>query len=296
MSRFGASMRQACALLRLSRTVFLYRSQARDSTALVMRIKEISHTRVHYGYRRIHVMLRREGWKDNHKRVYRLYRAEGLSLRHARPKRNKSARLRQPKQLSTAINQIWSMDFVADQLFDGRRLRALTVVENYTREALAITVGQSLKGVDVVNTLSRIAMERGYPKTIKADNGPEFISKELDRWAYEHDVEIDFSRPGKPTDNGLCESFNGRFREECLNAHWFLSLEDATCKIEAWRRYYNEVRPHTALQWRTPMEYAHQCRLQQELVVPKESEISTLGRGGFKGSLQHLDFELSLKS
>ena len=268
-------MRQTCQLLKISRTVFLYQSQARDASALIMRIREISHTRVHYGYRRIHVLLRREGWTDNHKRVYRLYRAAGLSLRHARPKRNKSARLRQPKMLASAINQIWSMDFVTDQLFDGRRFRALTVVDNYTRESLAITVGQSLKGGNVVSTLTQIASERGYPKTIKTDNGPEFISKELDRWAYENNIEIDFSRPGKPTDNGLCESFNGRFREECLNAHWFLSLEDATNKIEAWRKYYNEIRPHTSLEWKTPVEYARQCSVGQEIMVSQESEIST---------------------
>ncbi|OIQ92293.1 IS2 transposase TnpB [mine drainage metagenome] len=179
MNRYGASLRQTCAVLKLSRSVFLYHSQARDTTALVMRIKEISATRVHYRYRRVHVMLRREGWKDNHTRVYRLYRAEGLSLRHKRPKRNKSARLRQPKRLVSAMNEIWSMDFVSDALFDGRRLRALTLIDNYTRECLAIEVGQSLKGEDVVQVLQRITSDRGYPATIKADNGSEFISKAM---------------------------------------------------------------------------------------------------------------------
>ncbi|SFO45029.1 putative transposase, partial [Nitrosospira briensis] len=221
-----------------------------------MRIKEIAATRVHYGYRRVHVLLQREGFEDNHKRVYRLYREEGLSLRPKRPKRNKSARLRQPKHEVTAINQIWSMDFVADALFDGRRLRALTVVDNYTRESLAIEVGQNLKGEDVVNTLNRIAIERGLPATIKVDNGSEFISKAMDKWAYERGVELDFSRPGKPTDNVKVESFNGRLRQECLNAHWFLSLEDARHKIDEWRQYYNETRPHSALQWATPAEFA----------------------------------------
>ncbi len=153
-----------------------------------------------------------------------------MSLRLKRPKRNKSARLRQPKQLATAINQICSTDFVADALFDGRRLRALTVVDNYTWEALAIDVGQSLKGEDVVNTLNCIAASRGLPKTIKVDNGSEFISR--------------------------VESFNGRFRQECLNAHWFLSLEDAQTKIGQWRQYYNETRPHSALQWATHAEFA----------------------------------------
>lgn len=208
----------------------------------------------------VHVVLRREGWRDSCKRVYRLYRAEGLSLRHKRPRRNKSARLRRPKHIVTAINEIWSMDFVADALFDGRRLRTLTVVDNYTRECLAIEVGQSLKGEHVVEALTRIAAMRGHPATIKIDNGSEFISKAMDRWAYEHGVELDFSRPSTPTDNAEVESFNGRFRQECLNAHWFLSLADAQSKIGDWRTYYNEVRPHSALQWMTPAEFARQAR------------------------------------
>jgi putative transposase len=158
------------------------------------------------------------------------------------------------------MNQIWSMDFVADALFDGRRLRALTVVDNYTRESLAIAVGQNLKGEDVVNTLNCIAMKRGLPSIIKVDNGSEFISKVMDKWAYERGVELDFSRPGKPTDNAKVESFNGRLRQECLNAHWFLSLEDARRKIDEWRQYYNETRPHSALQWATLAEFARQAR------------------------------------
>lgn len=223
-------------------------------------------------------MLRREGWQDNVKRVYRLYREEGLSLRLKRPKRNKSARLRQPKHVVTAMNQIWSMDFVADALFDGRKLRALTVVDNYTRESLAIDVGQSLKGEDVVATLNRIAETRGLPTTIKVDNGSEFISKIMDRWAYERGIELDFSRPGKPTDNAKIESFNGRFRQECLNQHWFLSLDDAKVKIEAWRQYYNETRPHSALQWESPARFARQALQKASPEVNPRSEISICDR------------------
>jgi len=278
MQRYGASQTQACAVLRISRSVYGYRARARDARPLVARIKEIAATRVHYGYRRVHVLLRRKGWKDNCKRVYRLYRAEGLSLRHCRPRRNKSARLRQPKQLVSAINEIWSMDFVADALFDGRRLRALTVVDNYTRECLAIDVGASLKGEDVVRALGRIVAFRGKPRTIKTDNGSEFISKAMDRWAYEHGVELDFSRPGKPTDNARVESFNGRFRAECLNAHWFLSLADAQRKIEAWREYYNEARPHSALGWTTPAEFARRVELPAPSAVATEPEISNSDR------------------
>jgi putative transposase len=179
------------------------------------------------------------------------------------------------------------MDFVADALFDDRRLRALTVVDNYTRESLAIDVGQSLKGEDVVNTLNRIGAQRGLPTTIKTDNGSEFISKVMDKWAYERGVEIDFSRPGKPTDNAKVESFNGRLRQECLNEHWFLSLDDAKTKIEAWRQHYapqevrlgdNEMRPHSALQWATPAEFAQKAWEKALSGTATESEISTLAR------------------
>ena len=152
------------------------------------------------------------------------------------------------------------------------------MVDNYTRECLAIEVGQSLKGEDVVRTLDAHHGRRGLPSTIKTDNGSEFISKAMDRWAYEHGVELDFSRPGKPTDNAKVESFNGRFRAECLNAHWFLSLADAQRKIEAWRQYYNEARPHSALEWATPAEFARRRGLQPQSAVATEPEISTSDR------------------
>lgn len=216
--------------MQLSRTVYRYQSIAADSSALRMRIKEITQTRVHYGYRRVHVLLKREGFKDNHKRVYRLYRQQGLSLRHKRPRRNKAAQLRQPHMQAHRVNQMWSMDFVADNLFDGRKLRMLTVLDCYTRESLSIHVGQSLKGEDVVQVLSAIVNTRGKPETIKTDNGSEFVGKVMDRWAYEHAIAMDLSRPGKPTDNAMVESFNGRLRQECLNQHWFLSLGDAKDK------------------------------------------------------------------
>ena len=154
---------------------------ARDESALALRIKEITEVRVHYGSPPVYVMLRREGWRDNHKRVERVYRELGLAPRHKRPRRNKSARLRQPKLIVTAINKIWSMDFVADPLFDGRRLRTLTIVDNYTREGLAIEVGRSLRGEDVVSALTRISQSRALPRYLKTDNGSEFISKALDR-------------------------------------------------------------------------------------------------------------------
>jgi putative transposase len=259
IQRFGCSQRNALRLVKMSASTYLYQPVKKDESALKMRIKEITDTRVHYGYRRVHVMLRREGHMDNVKRVYRLYREEGLSLRLKRPRRNKAAKLRQPKQLALEVNEIWSMDFVADALFDGRKLRMLTVVDLFTRECLAIDVGQSLKGEDVARVLTAITQVRGLPRTIKSDNGSEFISKVMDKWAYERGVELDFSRPGKPTDNANVESFNGRLRQECLNASWFMSLDDARGKIEAWPTYYNESRPHSALDWATPAEFARRC-------------------------------------
>jgi putative transposase len=211
---------------------------------------------VRYGYFRIYILPRREGWRVNHKRVHRLYREEGLSLRLRRPRRHVSAVHRERRPPAAAPNELWSMDFVSDALFDGRRFRALTVVDTFTRDALAIEVDQGITGAQVVAVVGQLALARGVPRTIRVDNGPEFVSKALDCWAYENAVALDFSRPGKPTDNAYVESFNGRFRDECLNAHWFLSLADARSKIEGWRRQYNVSRPHTALGWQTPQEFA----------------------------------------
>ena len=252
----GISERRSCTVLGVDRSSIRYVSHTPDQTPLMLRIRELAATRTRYGYFRIYILLRREGWFVNHKRVYRLYRQDGLSLRLKRPRRNVSGANRERQPAALAANEMWSMDFVSDALFDGRRLRALTVVDAFTREALAIDVDQGIKGEQVVEAMSRIAMTRGAPRTIRVDNGPEFISKALDRWAYENGVTLDFSRPGKPTDNAFVESFNGRLRDECLNAHWFLSLADARAKIEAWRRDYNESRPHMSLGWMTPAEYA----------------------------------------
>jgi len=222
-------------------------------------MREIASTRVRFGFWRIYVLLRREGWKVNHKRIYRLYKAEGLNLRTKRPRRRKAAANRMDRIVLTRPNQSWSMDFVSDALFDGRKFRALTVVDNHTRECLAIEVAQSLTGDDVVRVLANIAKERHqYPLRAQADNGPEFVSLALDKWAYENGVTLDFSRPGKPTDNPFIESFNGSLRDECLNTNWFMSLEDAKEKIETWRQDYNHFRPHSSLADVPPVLFAKQ--------------------------------------
>ena len=277
-ARYGASPSRACAVMMISRSVYRYRSRRRDQTPLLTRIKEIAAIRVRYGYQRIHVLLRREGWQVNHKRVYRLYRQEGLSLFQRRPRRHRSARQRQALPAASRVNECWSMDFVSDQLYDGRKLRALTLIDAYSRECLAIWVDQGIRGEVVVRVIGEVARERGAPSRVQVDNGPEFVSKVLDRWAYEQRVELAFSRPGKPTDNAYIEAFNGRLRQECLNQHWFLSLADARAKIEAWRKAYNETRPHGSLGWGTPSEYARQCLARQALTATKEPEISTSER------------------
>ncbi len=268
---YKVSMRRCCRLVMVRPSVYYYKPHRREDGPLRSRIKEIAMTRVRYGHERICTLLRREGWKDNHKRVYRVYKEEGLNLRSKRPRRNKTAANRLSHPPASTIHQCWSMDFVSDALFDGRKFRALTIVDNYSRECLAIMPGQSLKGADVVSALERIKAERGIvPQRIQTDNGSEFISKEVDRWAYENKVTMQYSRPGKPTDNPFVESFNGSFRDECLNAHWFLSLGDAIEKIEAWRNEYNCFRPHSSLNQMTPVEFIDQMnrKITSEKTLP----------------------------
>jgi putative transposase len=200
---------------------------------LRVRLRDLAASRVRYGYRRLHVLLRRESWPVNAKRVYRLYSEEGLTIRTKAPRRKRAWRYRVGRPGATAPNEIWSMDFVADQLFDGRPIRILAVIDAHTREALSIAARGNFRAFDVVEELDRLAGERGRPKTLKVDNGPEFAGRMLDQWAHLNGVEIDFSRPGKPTANAHIEAFNSRLRPECLNAWWFLSLADARERLEA---------------------------------------------------------------
>ena len=228
-----------------------YRSQARDQAPLRQRLRELAAVRVRYGYRRLHVLLPREGWRVNHKHVYRLYRAEGLSIRIKHRKKRVSlprvvpARAQRPRER-------WSLDFVTDSLVDGRRFRVFTIVDNVSRGSPAIAMDFSLKGTQVVAVLEQLKGTIGLRQRIAVDNGLEFISKTLDAWAYRNGVKLEFSRPGKPTDNAYVESFHGHFREECLDQHWFEPLAEAREVIEAWRVAYKEERPHRALQQRTP--------------------------------------------
>jgi len=252
----GYSERRACALTRQHRATQRKPSRRDPRTALRLRMREITQTRIRYGYRRVLTMLRREGWSIGKKLAYRLYCEEGLVLRSKRPKRRKMAVHREARCQPKRVNEAWSLDFVHDQLSNGQTFRALTVVDIFSREALAIEVGQRLRGEHVVEVLNRLVRQRGGPKYLFADNGAEFTGQLVDLWAYHHGVRIDFSRPGKPTDNAFIETFNGSLRDECLNLHWFETIGEAKSLIEAWRLDYNESRPHMALGNKTPLEYA----------------------------------------
>lgn len=255
----SVSERRACRLIGISRTTFRYVHTRDPQDWLRQRIRDIAQTRIRYGYKRIHVLLKREGLNVNRKRIHRLYCLEGLQLRAKRPRRSVSASHRYVAQAQAkTINQCWAMDFVSDQLHDARKLRVLTVVDTFTRECLSTTVAPRLRSEDVVKTLTAIANNRGVPEKIFCDNGSEFTGRITDLWAYHNKVTLAFFRPGKPTDNAYIESFNGSLRDECLNCHWFTSYEDAKVKIEAWRDEYNQSRPHRALNNLSPLEYVAQ--------------------------------------
>jgi putative transposase len=232
-----------------------YETHGGDDTAVRVRLKELAGEKRRYGYRRLHVLLRREGVSVNHKCVERIYREEGLSVRKRKRKRI-AAGIRLPALQAAQPDHVWCLDFVSDALAWGRKLRMLTVVDTFTRESLAIEVDTSLSGARVARVLDRVISERNaVPAEIVMDNGPELTSKALDQWAYDRGVRLRFIDPGKPVQNCYIESFNGRLRDECLNEHWFTSLYDAREKIEAWRVEYNRERPHSSLGNQTPEEF-----------------------------------------
>ena len=255
MTERSLGVTRACGLVGISRSLYGYRSRRPDSAPLRARIEEIAAVKRRYGYRRVYLRLRREGWEVNRKRVYRLYRDAGLAVRRRKRKRI-GVVARKPLPKPICANVSWSMDFVADGLIGGRRLRCLNIVDDCTRECLAIEVDTSITGLRVQAVLERLADTRGLPLSITVDNGPEFDGQVLDKWAYRRGVQLSFIRPGKPNENAYIESFNGKFRDECLNEHWFLSLAHARSVIEEWRVEYNTERPHSSLGNRTPAEFA----------------------------------------
>jgi putative transposase len=240
-----------------------YRSQAKDQSALRIRIRDFATSRVRYGYRRIQILLQREGWKVNHKRVYRLYKQEGLELRLKTRKKKRAALPRAVCPEATAPNDRWSIDFVSDRLADGRAFRVLSLVDNVSRVSPALEADFKMTGERVCEVLNRAIVAHGLPKTIRLDNGPEFAGKALDAWAYRRGVKLCFSRPGKPTDNSFCESFNGKLRDEFLTTHWFENMADVRVHLEKWREEYNRFRPHSSLGDLSPFEWL-QSKLKPE--------------------------------
>jgi len=239
------SQRRACGLMELYRATCRYQPRRSEDQPLRVRLRELAEERRRFGYRRLQVLLEREGWQVNHKRVYRLYVEEKLSLRRKRGRKRGTVRQSLPQAVTA--NQVWSVDFMSDALSSGRRFRTLNIVDDYTRECLAIEVDTSLGGVRVVRVLEELKRRRGLPRQIRSDNGPEFVSRAVDQWAYEQGLHWHTIQPGRPMENGYVESFNGRFRDECLNENWFSSLADAREKIARWKQDYNERRPHSSL-------------------------------------------------
>jgi putative transposase len=253
---------RACQLAQFSRAAWYRPSRARDQSVLRARIREIALMRPRFGFLRIWVLLRREGWRVNKKRVRRLYRLEGLQVRMRVRRRKHMALHRGPAPVPTGPTERWSMDFVHDALADGRRFRVLTVVDQWSRHSPVLEVAQAMSGRSVGATLDRALVGGPVPRSVTVDHGTEFMSRALEDWAYGRGVQLDFIRPGRPVENAFIEAFNGRLRDECLNVHQFTSIEDAKAKIEAWRIDYNRHRPHSSLGHLTPEEFQRRCQVE----------------------------------
>jgi putative transposase len=252
---YGVKVQRACRLAQFSRTAWYRRSTARDQGPLRLRIRELAHARPRVGFTRIWVLLRREGWLVNKKRVRRLYRLDGLQLRMRVRRRKHIALHRGPAPQPVGPVDRWSMDFVHDALTNGRPFRVLTVVDQWSRQSPLLEVASSMSGLSVGQALDRALRAGPAPRSITVDHGTEFMSRALEDWAFARGVQLDFIRPGKPVENAFIEAFNGRLRDECLNVHHFVSIEDAQAKIEAWRIDYNQRRPHSSLGHLTPNEF-----------------------------------------
>ena len=262
--RHSISIRRGCEIAKLHRSTFHYQPNRRDDSPLRKRLRELAGKRPKWGLPMLTVLLRREGVMDNHKRIERVYREEGLQVRRRKRKRVARVASRRIVEVPKAPNERWSIDFVHDSLMTGRQFKVLTTVDDFSKESPAIVVGQSITGHHVVDVLERLAESRSLPREIVMDNGPEFTSLALDQWAHRRGVHLRFIRPGRPVENCFIESFNGKFRNECLDENWFLDMNDARRKIEAWRVDYNTTRPHSSLDDLTPEEFLktlEECQL-----------------------------------
>jgi len=279
---YRLSQRKAARLIGLPRGTMRYQIQRDPQSGLRMRLRELAASRVRYGYRRLTVLLKREGYQVNAKRIYRLYKEEGLTVR-AKSRKKWVSRSRVPLGIAVRANQRWSMDFIHERTEDGRSFRVLSIIDQFTRECVALVADRRMTGVKVVTTLEQtLGQGRPKPESITTDNGSEFVGKALDTWSVKHDVKLDFIRPGRPVENGFVESFHGRLRDECLNAEIFLSLADAQRKLKAWRDDYNHHRPHSALGDQSPALFAEQHRTVESVrsALPTRNKASGNPRQG----------------
>jgi putative transposase len=257
MKQFAASQRKACELANIARSSFRYRTNTDKDDMLRAKLTRLAHEKPRYGYRRLAVLLRREGQIVNHKRVFRVYRAAGLSVK--RKKRKRLVRIGQPAFTASRPNQQWAIDFVHDRMANGRTIRVLSVVDTFTRECLALEVDTCLPSGRVTRALDRVITMRGKPERIRMDNGSELTSRHFLAWGIDQRIELAHIQPGKPIQNAHVESFNGRLRDECLNTQWFRNVWHARRQIAAWRDDFNQHRPHSSLDYRTPNEFARAC-------------------------------------
>jgi putative transposase len=272
---YRLSERRACHLAQISVSSRNYVSVRPDQGPLRLRLRELAKVRPRAGYKTLHVYLRREGWRVNHKRIYRLYGEEGLTLKHQRRRRHRSAALRVEPPAVTRVDQQWAMDFMHDTLEGGTGIRVLTAIDLYTRECVALEAAPIFTGSQVAVALERAGRDRSeLPERIRVDNGTEFTSKALDHWAYWNHVQLDFSRPGKPVDNAFVESFNASLRRECLSQHWFLSVDEAQRTLDLWKEDYNNTRPHSSLGQLTPTESRLRGDLVPSVEQPRKSHVA----------------------
>ena len=263
---FAFSERHACSLIGLAPSTFRYQAIEKDDV-LRSRLVELAHQRPRFGYRRLQVLLRREGVEVNHKRVWRVYQEAGLSVK--RKKRKRLVRVGRVQEAAMTANEEWALDFISDALATGRKLRVLSVVDRFTRECVALEADTSFASRRVTRVLDDVIRKRGRPQRIRCDNGPELTSRHFLSWCMDNRIELCHIQPGKPTQNGYVESFHGKLRDEFLNVSWFLNLFDARRKIKAWRRDYNEQRPHSALDYLTPAAFAQQVAESSFALLPE---------------------------
>jgi putative transposase len=261
------SERQACRLVALNRKSCRYQKRRRTDGALIERLRELAMRNPRFGYRRIHALLKREGCRVNLKCIYRLWKQQNLSLPKKRPRKIRPRATVGIVPQATRANQIWTYDFVFDQSLSGKSLKMLTLIDEFTRECLAVEVGVSIKSERVRQILKRVCFEKGMPEVIRSDNGSEFIGKAVGDWLEKSGIKRLFIEPGKPWQNGKCESFNGKLRDECLSREWFSSVKEAQVMIEKWRKFYNEERPHSSLEYLTPLEFKSKMKNTKSLAI-----------------------------